>query len=175
LSDTLPSVVQSLNLSIRAEPDFPAPEHDALVKDKHVVRDATRDLLAIGRCEVSATARNSSPSTTPCRLSLLLHSPATAACSAKDLENGLTNYDGTIGGKYRIRLTLTVAQGHLAGVYVYATQLKDIHLNGNISAGHLSLQELDAEGKPSAMERAPYPLPFLEELRSMSCLNGLAD
>jgi hypothetical protein len=80
---------------------------------------------------------------------LLLHSPATAACTAKDLENGLTNYDGSIGGKYRIRLTLTIEQGHLAGVYVYATQLKGIPLNGSISAGHLTLNELDAEGKPT--------------------------
>jgi len=80
---------------------------------------------------------------------LLLHSPAKAACSAKELESGLTNYDGTIGDKYRIRLTLTAAQGRLAGVYVYATQLKDIHLNGSIAAGHLTLNELDAAGKPT--------------------------
>jgi hypothetical protein len=49
---------------------------------------------------------------------------ATAVCTDSDLRPGWHwNYDGTIGGKYRLRLTLTDNHGDISGLYFYSTQL----------------------------------------------------
>jgi hypothetical protein len=75
-----------------------------------------------------------------------------AACTEKDLDSGwLWNYDGTIGGKLRVRATLTFAHAEVAGVYFYATQLKDIRIQGRIIDGtRLVLDELDSSGRVAA-------------------------
>jgi hypothetical protein len=81
-----------------------------------------------------------------------------AACTEKDLQPGwLWNYDGTIGDKYRVRLTLTASQGEVSGVYFYATQLKDIRIGGRIADGHLELNEFDPEGGITARFEGEFP------------------
>jgi hypothetical protein len=84
---------------------------------------------------------------------------AKAVCTGSDLEPGwLWNYNGTIGDKYRVRLTLTVTHGEVSGVYFYSTQLKDIRVAGRVSDGRrLDLDELDAGGKVTARFEAEFP------------------
>jgi hypothetical protein len=61
------------------------------------------------------------------------------------------NYDGTIGEKYPIRMTLVISSEEVEGVYFYVTQLKDIRLEGHILDGsRLMLDELNLEGKTTA-------------------------
>lgn len=64
----------------------------------------------------------------------------------------LKNYDGMIGDKYRIRLTLTICSNRVDGVYFYATQLKDITIRGKVieATRVIVLDELDSRGKVTA-------------------------
>ena len=61
----------------------------------------------------------------------LLPAQAFAACS-KNQPGWLWNYNGEMGGKYRIRMTLVFGPGEITGVYFYASQLKDIALRGRM-------------------------------------------
>lgn len=91
-------------------------------------------------------------------LALLASPGARAACTERTLTPGwLWNYEGTVGD-HRVRLTLTLEDGALSGVYFYATQLKDIRLAGSISNGdHLTLNELDAAGRITARFEGEFP------------------
>jgi hypothetical protein len=77
---------------------------------------------------------------------------ATAACTAKELTPGwLWSYNGTLGEKDQIRLTLALAQGEFTGVYYHAAELKDIRIRGKALDGkRLELDELDGNGKVTA-------------------------
>lgn len=58
------------------------------------------------------------------------------------------NYNGTIGEKYKVRVSFTGSPDQVEGVYFYAKQLKDIHLAGKIVAGkEIILDELNANRK----------------------------
>jgi hypothetical protein len=88
----------------------------------------------------------------------MMPSLAKGTCTEKDLQPGwLWNYDGTIGDKYRVRLTLTASQGEVSGVYFYATQMKDIRIAGRISDGHLALSEFDTSGGITARFEGEFP------------------
>jgi hypothetical protein len=78
--------------------------------------------------------------------------PGAVHANCKDQQTGwLWNYDGTIGERYRVRVSLTATQDEVTGVYFYVTQLKDIQLKGRIVNGkQLMLDELGADGKVSA-------------------------
>jgi len=77
----------------------------------------------------------------------LMPAIAGAAC-IKNEPDWLWNYDGTLGGKYPVRMTLVFAGGDVTGMYFYASQLKDIPLRGRITNGtNLVLDELDGAGK----------------------------
>lgn len=82
-----------------------------------------------------------------------------AVCTDSDLETGwLWNYNGTIGDKYRVRLTLTRTHGEVSGVYFYSTQLKDIRVKGRIfDGGRIDLDELDTGGRVTARFEAEFP------------------
>jgi hypothetical protein len=59
--------------------------------------------------------------------------PVHASCTDKQMEPGwVWNYDGTIGERYRVRVSLAAMHGEVTGVHFYVTQLKDIHLQGRI-------------------------------------------
>lgn len=82
-----------------------------------------------------------------------------AVCTESDLDPGwLWNYNGTIGDRYRVRLTLTLTHGEVSGVYFYSTQLKDIRVKGRVFDGRrIDLEELDAGGKVTAQFEAEFP------------------
>lgn len=85
-------------------------------------------------------------------LALLLPPGADAACRDSD-PNWLRNYDGTIGDGdgYRVRMTLVFYEERVSGSYFYASQLRDIPLQGAIENGaDITLDELDAQGKVTA-------------------------
>lgn len=72
---------------------------------------------------------------------------ASAACG-KNQANWLWDYDGTLGETYRVRMTLVFRGDQVNGLYFYATQLKDIALQGRITDGtHITLDELDANSR----------------------------
>ncbi len=88
---------------------------------------------------------------------LILPLQVFAACS-KSQPGWLWNYNGDIGGKYRIRMTLVFAGEEISGVYFYASQLKDIALRGRMQdATHVLLEELDGSGKVVARIEAEFP------------------
>lgn len=67
--------------------------------------------------------------------------------SRKNEPHWLWNYDGHIGDKYRVRMTLVFAEKEVSGLYFYASQLKDIALKGWVMDGtSLVLDELDSSG-----------------------------
>lgn len=87
----------------------------------------------------------------------LLPAQAFAACS-KNQPGWLWNYNGEMGGKYRIRMTLVFSGEAVSGVYFYASSLKDIPLRGRmLDATHVLLEELDAAGNAVASFRAEFP------------------
>ena len=88
---------------------------------------------------------------------LLLPVQAFAVCS-KNQPGWLWNYNGEMGGKYRIRMTLVFSGEEVSGVYFYASSLKDIPLRGRmLDATHVLLEELDAAGNAVASFRAEFP------------------
>ncbi len=83
-------------------------------------------------------------------LCLLLPAVAMAVC-LEESPPGLRNYDGTIGDKYRIRMSLALNRKEVNGLYFYVKQLKDIKLSGHIQDGkRIVLDEIDATGKVTA-------------------------
>jgi len=81
---------------------------------------------------------------------ILMLAAATSAFAADEL-HWLSDYDGTISGRYRVRMTLSFNGEEIDGVYFYATQLKDIHLKGHLTEGNIIvLDELDDTGKAVA-------------------------
>lgn len=82
----------------------------------------------------------------------------TIAVCTEDSPSWLRNYDGTIGEKYRVRMTLSIASGQVEGVYFYSTQLKDIEIKGRITDGtQIVLDELDSTGKATARFHGEFP------------------
>lgn len=85
------------------------------------------------------------------------HGAALAECVR--VEPGrLWNYEGTIDGRLRVRMTLVFGATQLDGVYFYASQLRDIRLRGRIEHGRdLLLEELDPAGKVTATFTGTFP------------------
>jgi hypothetical protein len=83
---------------------------------------------------------------------LLMLAPAAAMAGCMDGEkNRLWNYQGTIGGKYKIGMTLVFTGDAVTGEYFYASQRKDIALRGNAAdQAAVVLDELDPSGAVSA-------------------------
>ena len=82
-----------------------------------------------------------------------------AKCTDADWTNGssLVNYAGTIDEKYSIQMTLVISGENVTGVYFYQSQLKDIHIKGNLAdASSLVLDELDPTGKVVAKFNAKF-------------------
>jgi len=87
----------------------------------------------------------------------LIPTIADAVCG-KSEPNWLWNYDGTIGSKYRVRMTLVFRGVDVSGVYFYASQLKDIQLSGRIINGtDIVLDEIDVTGKVVARFEGNFP------------------
>jgi len=83
---------------------------------------------------------------------------ARAICTYSHFSGWLFNYDGTIGEKSRVRVTLTESNGELAGVYFYSTQLKDIRIRGRIVDGTRTvLEEMDSSGRITARFEGDFP------------------
>jgi len=60
---------------------------------------------------------------------------------------GLTHYDGTIGDRERVRMTLQLGKPDVYGTYFYFDRLKEIPVRGRLGeASELSLDALDSAG-----------------------------
>jgi hypothetical protein len=80
----------------------------------------------------------------------LLPGSAGAACFRKE-PGTLWNYNGDLSNSLRIRMTLVFEGSRLRGRYTYATQLKDIGLEGTVRDGRdVVLEEKDAAGRVAA-------------------------
>ena len=90
---------------------------------------------------------------------LVFAMPALALAECKVNEpDSLSIYDGTIGEKYRVRMTLILAGGKVTGQYFYASQLRDIAVQGTVTRGQdIVLDELDGQGRPTARFEATFP------------------
>jgi hypothetical protein len=76
---------------------------------------------------------------------------STGAVCLPDEPNRLRHYEGTIGEKYRVRMTLEIAYARIEGVYFYTPQFTDIQLEGEITDGkNVAIDELDAKGEVTA-------------------------
>lgn len=90
--------------------------------------------------------------------SLALPVVAGAACTMVQ-PGSLWNYEGTIAGKHRVRMTLVFGEQEVTGVYYYASSLQDIRLRGRrVDATHLVLDELDAAGRTTARFETTFPV-----------------
>jgi hypothetical protein len=70
----------------------------------------------------------------------------------------LMNYNGMIGDKYKVRVTITIIGDKVEGVYFYATQLKDIPLKGTIVDGrNITMDELDDAGNITGKFEGEFP------------------
>lgn len=77
--------------------------------------------------------------------------PMAALANCKADPGTLIDYEGTIGNKYKIGLSLSFANPAVGGAYFYVSQLKNITLRGTVQDGvSIKLEELDAQGEPSA-------------------------
>lgn len=91
-------------------------------------------------------------------LLLMLFPLSSQSACIKNEPNWLRNYDGSLGEKYRVRMTLIFAGEEVRGLYFYASQLKDIQLKGRISDGtDILLDELDAAGNVVAHFEGKFP------------------
>jgi hypothetical protein len=70
----------------------------------------------------------------------------------------LRNYDGTIGDRYPVRMTIVISDNRIEGVYCYASQLKSIGLRGRIIDGRrFEMDEFDARGRLSGHFAGEFP------------------
>jgi hypothetical protein len=84
--------------------------------------------------------------------------PAADAACARNEPGWVWNYEGTLGGRYRVRMSLVFAGDRLDGVYFYATQLRDIRVTGRIESGtRVVLDEQDARGAVVARFTGEFP------------------
>lgn len=84
-------------------------------------------------------------------LGMLGAAPGAALANCKADPRELIDYEGTIGNKYKIGLSLTFANPAVSGDYFYVSQLKNITLRGTVQDGtSIRLEELDAQGEASA-------------------------
>lgn len=85
-------------------------------------------------------------------LVLLLPAGSFAVC-IKSEPNWLWNYEGAIGegDGYRVRATLIFNGEQVSGLYFYASQLRDIKIQGVVKNGtDITLDELDVQDKVTA-------------------------
>lgn len=91
-------------------------------------------------------------------LLLMLFSLSSQSACIKNEPNSLWNYDGSIGERYRVRMTLVFAEEEVSGLYFYASRLKDISLKGKVSNGtDVVLDELDEAGNVVARFEGKFP------------------
>lgn len=91
-------------------------------------------------------------------LLLMLFPLSSQSACIKNEPNWLWNYDGSLGERYRVRMTLVFAGEEVSGLYFYASQLKDISLKGRVSDGtDIVLDELDAAGNVVAHFEGKFP------------------
>lgn len=85
--------------------------------------------------------------------------PLTAGAACKRVEpDRLWNYEGTIDGQHRVRMTLVFGADQIDGVYFYASQLHDIPLRGRISDDRrIVLDELDGAGNVTVRFDGTFP------------------
>jgi hypothetical protein len=90
-------------------------------------------------------------------LAMLLPMHAQSACTWNE-PGRIWDYTGSIDGKYPIRMSLVFGAGELNGVYVYASQLRDIRLRGNIGKdGSVRIDEYGSDGRISARFTGRFP------------------
>lgn len=91
-------------------------------------------------------------------LLLMLTTLGASALCTRNEPGRLWDYDGTLGGKYRVRMTLVFSGETVQGVYFYASQLRDIALKGRLEdAQRLLLEETDAKGEVTGRFETAFP------------------
>ncbi len=90
---------------------------------------------------------------------LAIHLPMHAQSACTWNEPGrIWDYNGSIDGKYPIRMSLVFGGGELNGVYVYASQLRDIRIRGQIGKdGSVRIDEYGSDGRVSAHFTGSFP------------------
>ena len=87
----------------------------------------------------------------------LLPQAGSAACTWNE-PGRIWDYKGSIDGKYPIRMSLVFAADELNGIYVYASQLRDIRIRGHIGKdGSVRLDEYGTDGRISARFTGSFP------------------
>ena len=87
-------------------------------------------------------------------------SPALASCPSPSWfeRNWLVTYDGTIGDRYAVRMTLVFDGDSLTGKYFYTRALKDIRIEGTVRSDRsLTLNEFDDKGAITARFVGRFP------------------
>jgi len=91
-------------------------------------------------------------------LVLMLTAFGASALCTRNEPGRLWDYDGTLGGKYRVRMTLVFSGETVQGVYFYASQLRDISISGRLEeAQRLLLVETDAKGAVTGRFETSFP------------------
>jgi len=91
-------------------------------------------------------------------LGLTLSALGAHALCTRNEPGRLWDYDGTLGGKYRVRMTLVFSGETVQGVYFYASQLRDIALSGRlVDSQQLLLEETDAQGAVTGRFETSFP------------------
>ncbi|MRR51787.1 MAG: hypothetical protein EG825_12900 [Rhodocyclaceae bacterium] len=91
-------------------------------------------------------------------LFLMLFPLSAHSVCIKNEPNWLWNYDGTLGGRYQVRMTLVFAGEEVSGLYFYSSQLKDIPLKGSVIDGtNILLDEFDGAGNVVAHFEGKFP------------------
>ncbi len=91
-------------------------------------------------------------------LGLTLSALGAHALCARNEPGRLWDYDGTLGGKYRVRMTLVFSGETVQGMYFYASQLRDIALSGRlVDSQQLLLEETDAQGAVTGRFETSFP------------------
>ncbi|MFY8206318.1 MAG: hypothetical protein ACOVKN_04700 [Arenimonas sp.] len=90
-------------------------------------------------------------------LAILFPMSAMSACTWSE-PGRIWDYTGSIDGKYPVRMSLVFSAGDLSGLYVYASQLRDIRVSGRIAAdGSFQLAEYGSDGRISARFNGRFP------------------
>lgn len=91
-------------------------------------------------------------------VSLCFAASAFGVCEGDHGGSLLRNYDGTIGDRYHVRMTMTFSGNVITGMYCYASQLKSISLRGRIMDGsRFVMDEFDASNRMTGHFEGEFP------------------
>jgi len=96
-------------------------------------------------------------------LTLMLIAPGSIAAAQCPAPGSAVELFGTISKGIAISMQLTAQSDRVTGSYEYVKYEKKIRLSGTCNGGSLTLQELNASGKPTASFRGTFTKPQIVE------------